>query len=167
MSYDLMVFDPKVPPRNREAFMAWYNEFVKWSEDHDHDNPEITPINIQNWFHEMRTHFPAMNGPFGISDDEIDNPKVSDYCITTEGIYVSFSWSQAEEAHNMMYDLSEDHNIGFFDVSANSGFINFGDGCYIEPGSNDLTCDVEAEATLAENKPGLLSLIRNLFSKKD
>ena len=34
MSFDLMVFDPAVAPRNRASFMAWYDKQAEWSEDH-------------------------------------------------------------------------------------------------------------------------------------
>ena len=31
MSYDLMVFDTKVAPRERTAFLTWYKQLVKWT----------------------------------------------------------------------------------------------------------------------------------------
>ncbi len=40
MSYDLMVFDPKAPPSDREGYMAWYDQQTLWNEEHSYDNPD-------------------------------------------------------------------------------------------------------------------------------
>ncbi len=122
MSYDLMVFDPTVAPRDREAFMAWYDVQTAWSEDHTYDDPSVTAVSLQSWFHEMRGQFPAMNGPHR-SDSE--DAHVSDYCIGRSVIYGAFAWSLAEEAYDRMKSLAVKHGVGFFDVSADDGDILF------------------------------------------
>jgi hypothetical protein len=121
MSYDLMVFDPEAPPPDRDGFMDWYRQQTKWEEGHRYDNPEVSTPELRAWFHEMITHFPAMNGPF--ASDDVDNPKVTDYSVGRSVIYAGFAWSQAEEAFRTMFSLAEKHRVGFFDVSASDGGV--------------------------------------------
>jgi len=119
MSYDLMVFDPKAPPVDREGFLMWYDNQTQWNENHDYNNPDITTPKLRSWFMEMINQFPAMNGPF--ASDDIDNPKMSDYTIGESMIYVTFAWSQAESAYQAVFEKAKKHEIGFFDVSSQNG----------------------------------------------
>lgn len=121
MSYDLMVFRPSSAPKKRESFMDWYSKQTEWKEDHNYDDPKVSSEKMRNWFLDMIKTFPAMNGPYAI--DDIDNPKVTDYSIGRDVIYVAFAWSEAENAYPKMLELAEKHKVGFFDVSANNGNI--------------------------------------------
>jgi hypothetical protein len=123
MSYDLMVFDPAAAPQKRAEFMEWYEEQVKWSEDHSYEDHSVTSEILQNWFLEMIQHFPAMNGPLASGED--DEPTVTDYCIGRSVIYTAFAWSCAESAYQKMRELAVKHQVGFFDVSAEEGEILF------------------------------------------
>jgi hypothetical protein len=96
MSYDLMVFDPKDPPTDREGFMAWFDRQALWDEEHSYDNPNVSTPELRSWFLEMIKQFPAMNGPY--ASDDVDDPKISDYSIGKSAIYVALAWSQAETA---------------------------------------------------------------------
>src|SRR5690606_41938535 len=53
MSFDLMVFDPGVAPRERAAFMQWYEQQNEWAEDHDYDDPALASPALQRWFADM------------------------------------------------------------------------------------------------------------------
>lgn len=123
MSYDLMVFDPKVAPQERKGFMQWYSQQTKWAEDHSYQNHEVSTENLQSWFKEMIEYFPPMNGP--LASEDYDDPKVTDHCIGKHVIYSAFAWSVAEEAHQKMRELAIKHSVGFFDVSAGNGEILF------------------------------------------
>lgn len=125
MSYDLMVFRPDIAPRTRDEFMNWFDEQVKWAEDHSYNDPAVTSGNLRNWFMEMIETFPAMNGPY--ADEDIDDDSVTDYCIGTNVIYAAFAWSVAEKAYNVMKEAAQKHQVGFYDVSANNGDILFPD----------------------------------------
>ncbi len=125
MSYDLMVFEPTVAPRDRCGFMEWYEAQTQWSEDHDYDDPGVSSPSLQKWFEEMIQTFPPMNGP--LAGDDVDDPHVADHCIGTEVIYSAFAWSVAEEAHPKMRELAIKHRVGFFDASAENGEILFPD----------------------------------------
>jgi hypothetical protein len=120
VSYDLMVFEPTAAPIGREPFMAWYKEQTRWAEGHSYDDPAVASSSLQKWFHDMRQYFPAMNGPYG---SDLDDPHVTDFCIGRSVIYVTFAWSLAEEAHDLMRRLAVEHDVGFFDVSADNGEI--------------------------------------------
>ena len=53
MSYDVMVFDPKAPPHDRDGFMRWYDQQTRWSEGHSYDDPNVTTAELREWFNEM------------------------------------------------------------------------------------------------------------------
>ena len=121
MSYDLMVFDPLKPPRDRNGFMAWYDKQTEWSENHDYSHPEVTMPELQIWFQEMIMQFPWIDDPNYLND--IDNPKLAEYNFGRSIIYVAFAWSEAENAREAVFQLAQKHKVGFFDVSAENGQV--------------------------------------------
>ncbi|KIP87720.1 hypothetical protein H9654_04155 [Stenotrophomonas sp. Sa5BUN4] len=126
MSYDMMVFDASVAPREATAFIAWYEKQTDWNEDHDHDDPKVAAPALQAWFAEIAEHFPPMNGP--LSDDEDDRDEVTDYSIAAHVIYGSFADEVAERAHEMVQVLAFQHGLGFFDASSDEAAIVYPDG---------------------------------------
>ncbi|SEJ43416.1 hypothetical protein SAMN05518849_106167 [Sphingobium sp. AP50] len=66
--------------------------------------------------------FPNIHGPT-ITDDDLEDARLTDYSIGKSVIYVGFAWSQAEEAYYAVRELAQKHNLGFFDVSADEGEI--------------------------------------------
>ena len=131
MSYNLMVFNKDSAPKTRAVFMNWYDEQVKWSENHDYNDPSISSTELRNWFMEMIKIFPVMNGPFASEDD--DDLHVSDYSVGRDVIYVGFAWSVSEQAYETMLKLAEKHGVGFFDVNGNNGNILFPDNGKLKP----------------------------------
>ena len=123
MSYDLMVFEPTVAPKERKEFMQWYARQTEWAECHSYQDHEVATEGLQAWFKEMIEYFPPMNGP--LASEDYDDPKVTDHCIGKHVIYSAFAWSVAEEAYPKMRELAIKHAVGFFDVSANDGEILF------------------------------------------
>ena len=67
MSYDLLVFDPKVAPwatlLNRTDFMRCYQELTKWSEPSDYNAPDGLSGNLREFYDRLRVFYPPMNGP--------------------------------------------------------------------------------------------------------
>lgn len=126
MSYDMMVFDPAVAPREAAAFIAWFEKQAQWGENHDYDDPAVSSPALQAWFAGMAQVFPPMNGP--LSDDDDDRAEVTDYSIGRDVIYGAFAYSVAERAHALVQDLAEQHGVGFFDVGADEAAIVFPDG---------------------------------------
>lgn len=115
MSYDLMVFAPDAPPPDRDGFMAWYVKQTEWGEGHSYDDPAISDAALRAWFLEMINIFPSMNGP--MASDDVDDPKLTDYCIGKSAIYAAFAWSEVADAYRTMFDLAQQHKVGFFDAS--------------------------------------------------
>ena len=128
MSYDLMVFNPKIAPKSEPEFLEWYSQQTEWEENHSYDNPKVTSIELRNWFMEMIKEFPALNGPFQPTDidDRIDNDDdtLTDHCIGKDVIYCGFRWSAAEKAYWKMLDLAQKHKVGFYNPSGD-GIIMF------------------------------------------
>ena len=128
MSYDLAVFDPTTAPANRRDFEQWFQTVAKWAEPRDYNDPATCPPPLKNWYFEMLSEFPAMNGPYAASNESIDDPAVSDYCIAEHLIYVAFAWSKAQAAYEACFRLAAKHGLGFFDVSGGSGTAWLPDG---------------------------------------
>lgn len=121
MSYDLMVFDTAVAPRDRTQFREWYDKQVTWQEPHNYNDPDIPAPGLREWFREIINIFPPMNPPS--ADDDPDNPKLTDYCLGRSVIYAAFAWSQAEHAYKQVKELAAKHGVGFFDVNGREGDI--------------------------------------------
>ena len=119
MSYDLMVFEPSVAPRERGAFNAWYHQQTEWAEDRDYSDPAGTSANLLRFYNAVRSHYPAMNGPDAVQDDELD--RAADYSIGENMIYATFPWSLAEEIYPIFRQTAVDCEVGFYDVSADDG----------------------------------------------
>src|SRR5215471_8685765 len=162
MSYDLIVFAPEAAPEGREAFMAWFRKITKWGEEqHDYDDPSYTSPKLRDWYGDMVSVFPAMNGPNGVADDHPSHNSghVTDYTCAREAIYVGFSWKVAEEAYDHALTYAANHKVGFFDVSvwlpSASGY------CVVHGGTS---ADRDRERTLA-NLSDVLSDVRNIAHK--
>lgn len=123
MSYDLMVFDPASAPRTRAAFLEWYAQQQGADEERPpSDDPKSLTPALQNWFSEMIQTFPPLNGPLA-TDENVDDPKATDYGLARRYIYACFGWSQAEAAFEHTVKLAEKHRVGFFDVSSDESDV--------------------------------------------
>ncbi|MNZ33052.1 hypothetical protein D3C78_503900 [compost metagenome] len=132
MSYDLIVFEPKDAPREKNAFLDWYQSQTEWSEGHSYDDPSVTTANLSEWYAAIRRYFPNMSGPdaYECADGEY-NPRVTGYSIGRSVIYANFRWSEAASAYAAVRALAVKHGVGFFNVSANDGEIWFPPADYI------------------------------------
>lgn len=121
MSYYLMAFDPKKAPAERQAFLAWYFEQTEWKESHDYNEPVALGPELRQFFDELISEFPPMNGSY--SSDDVDDPKVTDYSLGSAVVYGAFAWSVADEALSYFRNLAVKHRVGFYEVSAENGEI--------------------------------------------
>ena len=80
MSYDLVVFDPRVELRDRATIMAWYDARTAWEDGLDYDECSDTTPALQRWFQEMIATFPPMNGRLRPADFA-ENDWTSDYSM--------------------------------------------------------------------------------------
>ena len=151
MSYDLLVFDPAIAPRDRDQFMSWYNQIKKWEEPRDYSSIEGTTENLRAFYDRLRRHYPPMNGPNAYRPEmhaDIDGgglrfwerifgarkpvpkpePKfneafITDYTISESAIYMAFSYSINAEAYSDVVSAAIATDVGFFDVSGRNGVI--------------------------------------------
>jgi hypothetical protein len=121
VSYDLMVFDTTVAPRDRTKFLVWCEKQAEWQEPHGYNNPDVPSPALTKWFREIIKTFPPMNGP--LASDDPDDPKVTDYSLGRSVIYAAFAWSAAEAAYKHVKELAAKHGVGFFDASGQDGDI--------------------------------------------
>lgn len=128
MSYDLMVFAPEEAPRERPAFMAWYERQVEWNDGLDYNDPANATEALREWFMAMTKEFPPMNGP--LRSNDLDDAHLSDYAIAKHVIYVAFAWSLAEEAYKTSCELAAKYKVGLFDPS--------GEGTILTPSHDGL-----------------------------
>jgi hypothetical protein len=119
MSYDLMVFEPSAAPRDRGDFLAWYGQQTEWSEPHSYSDTNVTSPNLRKWYEAITREFPDLNGP-GVRDDEISD-RHSEYSIGTNVIYASISWTEAEDAYDLVRRFAVEHTVGFYDASGDEG----------------------------------------------
>jgi hypothetical protein len=152
MSYDLLVFDPEVAPRNRDEFILWYKDLTQWGENRNYNSSEGTSGNLKAFYDRLRVYYPPMNGPeayvFEVSQEveprtnkglfaklfgsaskqpapkaKFDERFVTDYSIAENAIYMGFAWAIGAEAYSDVVSAAIETGVGFFDVSANNGVI--------------------------------------------
>ena len=88
--------------------------------DRNYSDPAGTTSKLLEFYHAIRKHYPAMNGPDATQDDdEID--RAGDYSIGSKIIYATFPWSLAEEIYPTFRQLAVECGVGFYDVSADEG----------------------------------------------
>jgi hypothetical protein len=121
-----MVFEPKDAPREKDAFLDWYEEQTQWPEGQPYDGRSETTPNLAAWYADMRRDFPNMNGPdaYEPAHDE-DNSRLTGYTLGKSVIYVHFRWPEAKAAYATLRALAVKHRVGFFNVSASDGEIWF------------------------------------------
>lgn len=124
MSYDLMVFDPTVAPRDRDEFMRWYQAQTQWSEPHDYSDPARCSSQLAALYLDMRHEFPDMRS---VDHDGLDegNLKITDYSLGYSMLYLAFRWPVAESAYAATRAAAVRHGVGFFDASADDAEIWF------------------------------------------
>ena len=125
MSYDLMVFDPAVAPKQRTAFLQWYGDITRWEEPRDYADPTGMTGNLTSFYHLFRRSFPPLNGPHAVALENVDDKNVTDYSFASHAIYLSFTWSVAQSAREATLDAALETAVGFFDVSDTDGAIAY------------------------------------------
>lgn len=134
MSFDLAVFEQTAAPNTYEDFLPWLEQQCQWEEERDYNDVQGTSPNLSAWFMEMKENFPALNGPFALSDEEAfgdasTENHLTDYSIGSALIYGAFGWSVAEEAAQKAAELAEKHGVGFFDPQSGQIFCEGMDLC--------------------------------------
>ena len=124
MSADLMVFDKSKAPAEPMEFLKWFYEKTTWTSDRDYYDIKGASPELVNFFMEIIREYPAMNGPFAPSDEEMekieDDPelesRLTEYNIDDDLIYMGFAWSVSDKACELVEELAYKHGLGFFDM---------------------------------------------------
>lgn len=123
-----MVFDvAAAPTTSQDEFLAWFGAQTAWSEEHSYNDPRVTTPELQAWFWKMIEYFPPMNGPHA-DDNNVDDPRVTDYSIGRAVIYAAFAWSEAEAAGEWAVSVASQTGVGFYRVSEDPGYVWAPDG---------------------------------------
>jgi hypothetical protein len=99
MSYDLMVFAASTAPKEREAFLKWYDQQTEWEEEHNYDDPEVTTPELRAWLTEIIQSFPQLEKDKSLDELPDDVSPLTGYAVGKSVIYATFSWSKVEPAH--------------------------------------------------------------------
>jgi hypothetical protein len=136
MSYDIAIFDPAYAPRERDAFLQWWDkqELVGW-------DPAVTTPGLRAWFMDMIQYFPAMNGSYASPRD----PRAADYNLGKFLIYVAI-WFDKQGTHERAFQLAASHHLGFFEPSSPDGEIWL-------PGAGDALVLASKHSRLQNPKP--------------
>ena len=127
MSYDLMVFEPRGELRDPKKFLAWYDRLEEVEDECDPYDFSNACASLATWLGENTKVFVPMNGP-GAPDLESEEPDhLADYSVLSDGIYICYSWSDAELAYHETKRTAGLAQVGFFDVSGDSA-VWFPDG---------------------------------------
>lgn len=118
MSLDLLVFDAElVEYSNCAEFVEWYEESTRWSESIDYNDSSRSSIRIQAWFGTIREEFPAMNGPFSVADERLDDAGVTDYSFLPDAVYVTLSYEIGADGFRAFVETSYRSGLGVYFVS--------------------------------------------------
>jgi len=149
VSYDLLVFDPDVAPRERTAFLRWFDAQTDWAASEV--ELALVPEGLRRWREAMLASWPDMQE---VDDDHVDDPHVTGYSYGRHVIYVDFRWSVADEAYDAVRRLAVEHGVGFYDVSGDEGDgeIHF-PGDELKPPSGGAWRQVADQFTSLETKP--------------
>jgi hypothetical protein len=120
MSYDVCIFEPLTTPRDRAAFKKWFQRQTDWDDDHNYMDPASTTPSLRKWYEAISQEYPALNGPDATDDDDAVD-RAGDYNFGPDFVYVTYPWSLAEEIYDRVRMTAVEHEVGFYDVSADDG----------------------------------------------
>lgn len=150
MSFDLLVFDPRLAPTKDEEFIDWYRSLVRWDQPEDNFDPKTSSPSLQNFFFHLSKTHPSMRWSDTVADkptrkegslarlighlfrwkrqpesarelpEDFDEACFADYSFSKDAIYIGFAWSVSEQALHATIDAALRARVGFYYVSANN-----------------------------------------------
>ena len=84
MSYDMMVFEASVAPREAAAFIAWFEKQAQWGESHEYDDPAVSSPALTWWISTRRR--PQCNWPRLLLDDELYESERASLALTHDEV---------------------------------------------------------------------------------
>ena len=118
MSADLMVFDKSKAPVEPMQFLKWFYEKTAWTSDRDYYDIKGMSPELVNFFMEIIREYPAMNGPFSPSDEEMEKiednleqeSRLTEYNIDDDLIYSGLSFDSCISSLKINRTIRENSN---------------------------------------------------------
>ncbi|MFL0356336.1 hypothetical protein ACI5KX_07620 [Erythrobacter sp. GH1-10] len=138
MSYDFLVFDPEVPPRNDDGFREWFESEIRDGDDNSSSSEEVVESKaLKAFYAEMREIFTPISGPDAVdlpaSSPPIRQLRSGDYGFRPHSIYLGFRWEAADMARASASTIAKHLGLGFYFVSSEYGQAVFPDGHTVWP----------------------------------
>jgi hypothetical protein len=122
VSYDLMVFEPGVPPDDRHAFIAWFASVIRLREGHLRTDPLHASPALRGWHEGMSREFPQVGTPRASLEVQ-ENERTVDYRFAPAAIFARFEWRVSRKAYHLGMRHARANNLGFFDLSGDSASV--------------------------------------------
>ena len=133
MSFDFVVFDPNIAPRDGKQFRAWYDVQVDWDIDAPDPAPDVLVTPLRQWYDAMIRQYPDMVRSGN------DTPMAIDYCFNAHFMYCSMAPEYGTQAWALAKELAQQFGLGTYDPMSdderNNGCIVFPDGPLPNPPS--------------------------------
>jgi hypothetical protein len=123
VSYDLLVFEPGIPPDDRVAFIAWFSQVIRLRDGHLAADPTQTSPSLQRWHEGMAEKFPQVGTPRAHRPDAREIDFNADYRFAPHAIFARFEWSVSRKAYHHAMKLARLHGCGFFDASGENAMV--------------------------------------------
>ena len=134
MSYYIGVFDPKLCPSTKTAFVNWFKKKAKWNEKRDYNSLEGVGEKLSKFYKRINDLFPSMNDTDAWDDDmdEEMEERIVDYTICKELIYMCSAWSVAEEFNTTVKEYAKEYELGILEFDEDDYVITLYDGSEIK-----------------------------------
>ena len=123
MSMDLAVYVKEKAPEDPVDFLEWFWKKTEWNGERDYYDILGTDERLAAFFLEMIKTFPAMNGKYAPTEEELqanpeleDSPMVTEYNIDEDLIYMGFAYSVSDQADELIRKLAVQNGLGYFDM---------------------------------------------------
>jgi len=150
MSFDLMVFDPDVVPRDKKPFNAWFDQdSADMSQTGGYDSNRAERDEFHRFYEQMREVFTPFNGPDNVPlpDDasQIRILRTCGYTFQPHSLYMSFRWPAQDFARAACSTFSKELGLGFYHMSSPYPQVRFPDGRFLYPKGHWKDRDEQAE----------------------
>jgi hypothetical protein len=119
-----MVFDPAVAPRERGAFIMWFNSVVRLQEGHMLPDPAIANPVVRAWYQETSRAFPQSLGPtMAHHQEERWAEFLTEYRFAEHAVFARFQWEVSRHAYRKAVKIARTLQVGFFDISGDEAAV--------------------------------------------
>ena len=141
MSFDLMVFDADIAPKDKKGFREWFEQEAGEQGPESSDLPEICKNDAFRAFYEqMAEVFTPFNGPDAVhlpeNASQLRILRTGEYSFRRHSAYMCFGWPAQDFARAACSTFSKELGLGFYMLSTRYPQVRFPDGTYVYPHGN-------------------------------